>query len=178
MSFYIRKISRSNIKKMREATDVVHVPADVIGSEFRTKGNTLSVWEVSSKDMEELGRGILAIALTSSKIETMDFLVMDKEALEKYHLDVCCSEPIKNPMVYLKNSHHDICQLTLGSLTDLIQLYKSLTDDEPDQKNVVRKTKDELVNLIKKAYRNDEINIDSVEEKIREDVKKLVMNRC
>ena len=59
--------------------------ADAATSEFRSKNGTLSTWRIEF--IEKLDEAILAIVVTSSKIERMDFIVINTEYLDEQHLE-------------------------------------------------------------------------------------------
>ena len=152
MPYLVRKIvKKNNLDNILESKDVNDIYADSIFSEFKTKENTLSTWE--AKDKELIKTAILAIALTSSNIETMDFIILDKDCLKTYNLNTEYTDPGKIPLTNFQQNHVDIINLTLDSLRNLAQLYQNPLSC------YCRVTKSELEKSIKDAFSNSLIDI-------------------
>ena len=82
MPFLVRKIlkdeSIEHIENIKDA-DFLHQSADVPTTEFRTKHSALSTYIIDN--LNELDKAVLAIATTSSKLSSMEFIVLDTEIL-------------------------------------------------------------------------------------------------
>jgi len=61
MTLFVRKINRKNVDSIRKTEHTEDTPTDAVTSEFRTKENTLSIWQIS--DIENIEQGILAFLL-------------------------------------------------------------------------------------------------------------------
>ena len=82
MPFLVRKILKDeSIEHIENITntDYLHQSADVPTTEFRTKHSALSTYMIN--DLNELDRAVLAIATTSSKLSSMEFIILDTEIL-------------------------------------------------------------------------------------------------
>ena len=169
MTLFIRKLNkRSNIDAIVSNEDVEDLEADVVTSEFRTQGNTLSVWEVNNKD--NIVSGVLAIVLSSSRIETMDFILLESDQLESHGLKIASSTPGKNPFIYAKDMHYDISELCLRSLSFLSRLYKDVCKDIDC---VIRLSKFELKEMIKNANKDGLIDASFINDTLRKDWEQL-----
>jgi hypothetical protein len=144
MAVYVRKINRGKLAQICAAKSLDETPADAITSEFRTRGNTLSTWKVKDKDSVE--PGILAIALSSTHIDAMDFILLDEQAIEKNDLKICYTCPLASPYVDAHKMHYDLAELNLKSLYALTQLYM-----DTGEENVIKLSKAQLKNMILEA---------------------------
>ena len=80
MAFLVRKLGKMDeIFSLLDKTDVQKVYADIPTMEFRSKNGTLSTWYINSLD--EIGNAVLAIAVTSSDITKMDFIIINTDIL-------------------------------------------------------------------------------------------------
>ena len=76
MPYLVRKINkRKNMDLLNEISDFNTLSADLPTGEFRTTNGTLSTWIIDS--LEDINNAVLAIAVTSSKLSKMDFIVID-----------------------------------------------------------------------------------------------------
>jgi len=165
MAAYIRKLGTlKNIDNIRGAQNIEDVPADAVTSEFRTKNNTLSIWRVADKAAPE--HGILAIALSSSVIEAMDFVLFDEDAVNDEGLSAIRTDPGKNPYLCAAGRHFDISDMRLRSLSSLCLIYKN-------KSCIIKKTKKELRDLIETAYDKGRIDLEAANDGIRKDLKKF-----
>ena len=86
LPYLVRKLNkRENIDIIGNTENVENMFADAATSEFRSKNGTLSTWRIEF--IEKLDEAILAIVVTSSKIERMDFIVINTEYLDEQHLE-------------------------------------------------------------------------------------------
>jgi len=167
MAVFVRKLNnRRNIDSIRRVKNVIEAPADAVTSEFRTKNNTLSVWQVADKTKAE--QGILAIALSSSHIETMDFVIFDEDAVNNKGLLLVHTDPEKNPYSNAVKMHFDICDMRLHSLASICQIYKDVDDS-----CIIRKTKSELRALILHANDAGLINPSKANDGVIKDLQEL-----
>jgi hypothetical protein len=170
MPVYVRKLaSRKNIDTIRTQECLDTIPADVITSEFRTKSNTLSVWQVT--DIDHISPGILAIALSSSYINTMDFILIDGQALSKNGLSIKQTPAANNPYIDAVNIHHDITDLTLEKLYNVSNVYK-----DSEAVSVIRLTSGKLKQMIKDAEAKGLINVNFVNSNIKDELKRFGIN--
>lgn len=169
MSVLIRKLSnRRNIEFIHNSCLVDDIQADVVAEEFRTKGNKLSVWET---DADEVDIGILAISLSSSRIETMDFIIMDKDIVENNSLCIMESKPEINPLKQADSIHRDISNLRLQDFQKLAKVYKEASKDEA---GVIRYTAPKLRKIIKNALDRGWIDSANANGRIKETIEELL----
>lgn len=175
MSYLVRKlVKRSNIDVLKDIPSRDEISADVITSEFRTKDNTLSTWRISSA--ENLEDAILAIATTSSRIETMDFIVIEIGLIEEHQLFAEYSDPGSIPMEAQRTSHHDLKDLNLNKLGNIAFLYKHIAQEQntnPEKELIKRYRKKELSDLILKALEEGKLNLDNATSDMKEAILKL-----
>jgi hypothetical protein len=168
MAVYIRKLAnRRNVENILSSATVEDVCADSISAEFRTKGNRLSIWEAPDEDID---LGILAIALSSSKIEAMDFIVLAKQTLEKAGLTVEKSKPSANPLIQAEDMHYDISDIRLRDFARLTSVYKITGADEA---LIKRCAKAQLKEKIGRAKSNGWINSANANDEIKKTIDAL-----
>ena len=85
MAFLVRKLGKMDeIFSLCDKSDIKKVYADIPTVEFRSKNGTLSTWRINS--LEEIGNAVLAIAVTSSDISKMDFIIINTDPVSYTHL--------------------------------------------------------------------------------------------
>ena len=162
MSVLIRKLSKKkNASIFRDSSNIDDVSADAVVQEFKTSGDTLSVWE-TTKDSIDLG--ILAVALSSEHIDTMDFIVLDKESTESIGLHIKATTAEANPLVHANEIHRDIVNLRLQDFHRLASVYRNAAIDNA---NILRYTKAQLHSKISEALKKGWIDSEKVNDKIR-----------
>ena len=74
MAFLVRKLGKMDeLFSLSDELDIAVIHADIPTTEFRTKNGTLSTWHINSLD--DIENAVLAIAITSSDIAKMDFMM-------------------------------------------------------------------------------------------------------
>lgn len=120
--YYIRKIKNSNLYKIKDCDTCDLIAADVLKQEYATISNTLSFWKCTSLDaMEDT---IKAILLSTTAIETTQFIIINDEQLNKFQIDTDNSEPGKTGYLGFENLHVNLCNLTYGKIGALLNIYK------------------------------------------------------
>ncbi len=121
--YYIRKLSkRANLYKIKSAETNKKVPADVLKQELGTTQNTLSFWKCS--DLNDTWDTMKAILLSTTSIETSQFIILDDELLEKYEIETDDSEEGTTGYKGFGNLHVNLCNLSyekIGSVLDMIK---------------------------------------------------------
>jgi hypothetical protein len=172
MPFLVRKLSKqNNIEKMGTAENPEEMIADAPTAEFRTSNNgALSTWLVNS--LEDVDEGVLAIAVTSTKVSKMDFVVIDTALLEHYNLEykqTYAGQEIAVPD--LQNSHYDIVNITMKSIIKCINVYKdTYIKDNGDGKLYFRYSEGEIKDILKKAIAVERIDTSKLNSKIKDDI--------
>lgn len=176
MSYLVRKINkRKNIDELRDIVDIKNVCADMPTGEFKTsnKGD-LSTWYIES--LENLDEAVLAIAVTSSKISKMEFIVIDTTVLDRSELkykQTYAGVDIAIPD--LQDTHYDIRELTLGKLENCCEVYKTvLQDDNGSEKYVVRYAEGTIRDLMRTAAKDGRVDISLAQGKIKEEFQKIL----
>ena len=84
--FYVRKLSKkSNLFKIKSSTSINSLDADILKQELGTTRNTLSFWK--SDDLLNLKNAMKAILLSTTSIETSQFIVINDEILDNYGIE-------------------------------------------------------------------------------------------
>jgi len=163
MAYLVRKINKKkNIDALRGNLNVDELTADMPTGELRTTNGTLSTWIVES--LGELNEAILAIAVTSSKVSKMDFLIIDTEILNNHNLEFKQTYAGRDiPIPDLQDTHYDIVNLSMGKLVNCVLAYKDV-----DGKLVVRYSEGQIKDILKKAFDDDRVDISKAEGGIKD----------
>jgi hypothetical protein len=168
MAVYVRKLAKKRSIECILHHDVVeNICADSISDEFRTKDNKLSIWEIPD---ENIDLGILAIALSSSRIETMDFIVLTRSMIEEAGLTIEKTTSKQNPLIGASNMHYDISNLCLCDFARLASAYRCAGSDET---RVKRYTQGELKEKISQAKNNGLIDSTNATDEIKKVIEAL-----
>ena len=82
MPFLVRKLAkREQLSQLNIPKSIEDIYADVPTNEFKTKDGTLSTWHI--KSLDDIEDAVLAISLTSSKIDKMDFIIISTDILDQ-----------------------------------------------------------------------------------------------
>lgn len=168
MAYLVRKINKKkNIDILQNDLDFDLLSADMPTGELRTTNGTLSTWIINSLD--ELDEAVLAIAVTSTKVSKMDFIIIDTEILRNNNLDfeqTYAGRDIAVPD--LQDTHYDILNLSMGKLKNCVLVYKAVVDQNVDGKFVVRYAEGQIRDLMKKALIANRVEISKAEGGIKE----------
>ena len=171
MSYLVRKIiKRENIDEIGETANINEMYADAATYEFRSKNGMLSTWMIDS--IEKINDAILAILVTSNKIDTMDFILLNTEVLKKYQLEYKRTYAgLDIAVPDLQDTHYDIYNITIPKLINCVSVYKdTFLSDNKQEIFIIRKIEQELINILKEAHENNRI----VFEKLNKGVKKYI----
>jgi len=175
MAFLVRKLNkRDTLCSLSEADNVEDILADLPTSEFRTTRGTLSTWLINSLD--ELNNAVLAIAVSSSNITKMDFIVIDTALLDNNGLEYKQTYAGREiPIPDLQDTHFDIIEISLKKLENCSKVYKTifLQEDSEVEKFIVRFTESQIMDLLKDAIENNRVDDTKATGKIKEAIKKL-----
>lgn len=174
MPFLVRKLMKiDEVFTLSDEADVAKIYADIPTTEFRTKNGTLSTWIIDTLD--DLGNAVLAIAVTSSEITKMDFIVIDTQLLSDNALEyrqTYAGQDIAIPD--LQNTHYDIYNITVSKLVNCINVYQAIVKKDPDgEKYIIRYAAGEIKDLLKNALLENRIDITRVSKKLKEELNKL-----
>ena len=168
MAYLVRKLNkRDNIVSIGQATSIQNMVADAVTGEFRTKNGCLSTWRIEKLDA--LNEAILAIVVTSSKIERMDFIVIDTMFLDQQHFvyaQTYAGQDIAVPD--LQDTHYDISEITISRLVDCAKLYQCVYRlDDCQEKYIVRCAEGEIKDILKQAYNAQRIKMELLNNGIK-----------
>lgn len=127
--FYIRKLSKkSNLYKIKSAETSATIEADVLKPELGTSGNTLSFWKCDS--LETIKDAIKAILLSTTSIETSQFIIVDDELLNKYQIEVDDTNEGITGYKGFESLHVDFCNLTYEKIGFILNMIKEVAEEE------------------------------------------------
>ncbi len=192
MNYYIRKYWNSKWHQYDEDTPA-RISADAITNCLKTQNNTLSLWQISDIDKID-DEGGLALIGTLQSIATIDTIIFTEEEFKSLGFELKNSEG-KTAVLGLKNTHSDIINLDIFSLTEFSKyLYKKLHDEEEKRKQIKEKiaeakqrsedytsheaelkklfirryTASNIKDILTDAIERDKIQIGDLDESIRE----------
>lgn len=171
MSYLVRKLSkRENIDAIGQAKDIKNMFADAATSEFRTKNGTLSTWLIEK--IEDLDEAVLAVVVTSSKIERMDFIIINTDFLDKQELQYDQTYAGKEIAVPdLQDNHFDIIDITLNKLVNCACVYREVFQLDGEQgKYIVRYVEGDIKELLKRAYSESRLDLGKLNKSIKEEL--------
>lgn len=168
MAYLVRKLNkRENVDIIGNAEDVENMFADAATAEFRSRNGTLSTWKIESVD--KLDEAVLAIVVTSSKIERMDFIVINTDYLDEQHLEydqTYAGQDIAIPD--LQDTHYDIINVTIPRLINCTYVYRRVFKEDKEQGiYLVRYVEGDIRDLIEKAVNASRLDLSSLNRGIR-----------
>lgn len=174
MAFLVRKLSkRDKLSDLGDTTDVRKINADIPTAEFRTSNGTLSTWIIDS--LEKLNEAVLAIAVSSTEITKMDFIIIDTDLLSNNGLEYMqtyAGQDIAVPD--LQDTHYDIINVSIEKLVNCTQVYQSIVKMDPEgEKYILRFAAGEIRDIIKEAILANRINEELASKKLKLEIEKL-----
>lgn len=160
--YYIRKLSkRSTISKIKNTTDVYEIGSDLLKQELPTTNNTLSFWKCS--DLDNTKDTIKAILLSTTSIETSQFIIINDILLSNYEIDINDDELGDTGYKDHANLHVNFCSLTYKKIGSILKLFKEVSCDSSLtpilEKNEVKKYIKEVIddNMLDKEKTRTEL---------------------
>lgn len=174
MAFLVRKLGKMDqIFSLRDKSDIQKVYADIPTMEFRSKNGTLSTWRIDS--LGEIENAVLAIAVTSTDITKMDFIIIDTDLLSENSLEyeqTYAGQEIAIPD--LQDTHYDIVGITIEKLVNCTRVYQRIVDLDPDGETyIIRYAAGEIKDLLKCAIEENRVDESKASRKIKEQIDKL-----
>ena len=168
MAYLVRKLNkRENVDVIGNTEDIENMFADAAIAEFRSKNGTLSTWKIDSVD--KLDEAVLAIVVTSSKIERMDFIVIDTDYLDEQHLEYSqtyAGQKIAVPD--LQDTHYDIINVTIPRLINCTCVYRRVFKEDRDKGvYLVRYVEGDIRDLLEKAAIASRLDMNCLNEGIK-----------
>lgn len=134
---YVRKLSKkSNLFKIKSAATNNDIDADVLKQELSTSGNTLSFWKCEKS--ENLKDAMKAILLSTTSIETSQFIIIEDSVLEKYGIETDDSEKGATGYKGFEDLHVNFCKLNYGQIGILLDVIKEIAVDETNTPELKR----------------------------------------
>lgn len=156
--FYIRKLSKkSNLYKIKDVTTNNMVAADVLRQELGTTGNTLSFWKCDRID--NLKDAMKAILLSTTSIETSQFIVIDDAILQQYEIEIDDTEKGVTGYKGFENLHINFCNLNYGKIGSLLDIIKTIAKEKERTPELKREDVKKYIIEVKEAGLLDEDNI-------------------
>ncbi len=160
MSFLVRKLNKRDcLDALLKNDNIEETLADVPTSEFRTKEGALSTWIINSID--ELDNAVLAMAVSSTKITKMDFIIIDTKLLDEMELEYKQTHAgMEIPIDDLQDTHYDIIGISLKKLVECAKVYRTIlsNEDSEEEKYIVRVTEAEIKEKLKKAILDNRVD--------------------
>ena len=171
MAYLVRKLNkRENVDVIGNTEDIENMFADAATAEFRSKNGTLSTWKIDSVD--KLDEAVLAIVVTSSKIERMDFIVIDTDYLDEQHLEYSqtyAGQKIAVPD--LQDTHYDIINVTIPRLINCTCVYRRVFKEDRDQGvYLVRYVEGDIRDLLEKAAIASRLDMNCLNKVIKKEL--------
>lgn len=171
MAYLVRKLNkRENVDIIGNTEDVENMFADAATAEFRSKNGTLSTWRIDTVD--KLDEAVLAIVVTSSKVERMDFIVIDTDYLDEQHLEYSqtyAGQKIAVPD--LQDTHYDIINVTIPRLINCTCVYRRVFKEDKDQGvYLVRYVEGDIRDLLEKAAIASRLDMNCLNKGIKKEL--------
>lgn len=175
MSYLVRKINkRKNLDILEGLIDIEEISADIPTSEFRTTDSSLSTWYIDS--LQTLDEAVLAIAVSSSDITKMDFIVIQTDILDSNELQYTPTYAgMKIAIPDLQDKHYDIQGISLKKLKNCCKVYKDVIQmNDGEEIYIVRYAEGEIKDLIREALIQQRVDINNAKGKVRDTILKLM----
>lgn len=167
---YIRKLSKkSNLFKIKDSTVNDDIDADVLRQELSTSGNKLSFWKCENS--EDLKDAMKAILLSSTGIETSQFIIIEDLVLEKYGIEMDDSEKGATGYKGFEDWHVNFCKLNYGKLGVLLDIIKEIASDENNTPELKREEVKKYIIEVREAGLLNE-------ERLKPELKSAIERYC
>lgn len=165
MSYFVRKIKKSNLPKIKDAETISQVLADVL-DEYRVSNGDLSVWEIPTNSESDIEKAALALAITNEKLSKMDLLIIDSQVITDSGLTINNKGSGHNLPSSLEKMHKNIENLTVGTIDKCVELYartiESVDLTKPNNSVYPRYPEKKILEIIKKALDNTIIKKENI----------------
>lgn len=167
---YIRKLSKkANLYKIKGALTNGIVESDVLKQELGTSNNTLSFWKCS--DISNTKDAMKAILLSTTGIETSQFIIVEEDMLEKYGIDVDDKEEGVTAYRGQEKSHINFCNLNYKKIGLILEMIKELASNEALTPELKREEVKQYINEVK----NDGLLDEDI---LRPELKRAINKYC
>lgn len=165
MTYLVRMISRGKWPDSDyNIITIDKLSADAV-TDLKTSKNTLSTWEINSK--EELEYVALALAANRNKIEKIDIVSIEKAQIVNSGFEIG-NNPGNTPVTDIADTHKDIINLTHKSLGEFATIVlKSLEDRH------IFYSKKDVTQIFIKAIKEGRLDINKVNKDLRNELNLL-----
>lgn len=147
------------------------IPADAVTVDLRTSGNALSFWKCRGTSKEDLHSVVLALACSADRLDKIDVAWIQRVKIEQAGLVVQETEG-HTPVPSLVRQHVDVPRLDFYRLGKVAKLLNAAVTEE----RYYRFRKKEILALIANAAQRGLLALGELSEKVREEVKKKVVD--
>lgn len=161
--FYVRKLSKkSNLFKIRDVS-LEKVEADVLKQELGTSRNTLSFWKCD--DMSQLSDTIKAIILSTTSIETSQFIIVDDELLNKYGITIDETELGVTGYKGFEKLHVNLCDLNYEKIGNVLNMIREVSFDKT---RIPELKREQVKNYIIEVRKNGLLDEDAIRPELKD----------
>ena len=161
MSKLVRKINRNNWPE--KLGDIEAIGADAITQCMKTKGNAMSVFQISSED--QIDEVFLALTSNADGVETTDLVAMDQGYILELGMNLIKTAGI-TPIENLQKIHYDITDLCYGTLGPIAyHVFECVRDN-----HWKRRTKGELKGILRKAIDEGRLDPSGLKYGVKKDL--------
>lgn len=125
------------------------IVADVLKQELGTRGNTLSFWKC--EDERQLKDTFKAILLSTTSIDTSQFIIIDEGLIEKYNIDLDDTEEGKTGYKGFEKLHINFCNLNYGKIGDILEMYREASEEKDNMPELKREQVKKYIIEVKDA---------------------------
>lgn len=168
--YYIRMFSKpASYHKLNDIDSVENIGSDILHQELKTSDNTLSFWKC--EDINDKDDTIKAILLSTNKIDSFKFIILDSKLLEKYNLEMVDNAM---PTGYKghDNLHSDLSYLTYKKIGDVLKVFSETVKNNKEA--IVDYDKPQVTKIIKQLYYEDKIDLDKINDRLLKLMKKFI----
>ena len=156
--YYLRKMSKtSNLWKIKDSSSIEEIPADVLKQELGTSRNTLSFWK--SDSLSDLKDAILAILLSTTSIETSQFIILNDDILDRYGIKRDFNEKGITAYKGYEDLHVNLCELNYRKIGQMLSIIKEVSEEDSFLLKISRKDVKKYITEAKREGKIDEDNL-------------------
>ena len=164
--FLARKITRAKWEPKQDFADG-EIPADAVTADLRTQGNSLSLWQCGDATMHEVEEAALALATAGNQVDKLDIVWLSDGDLHADGQNWVGTEG-RTPVTDLIRRHVDLSLLDYARLGKIAHRIVAAMEEG----RYIRLTRRRVTDLIATAVRRGRVELDDLEEKVRNEVSK------
>ncbi len=160
--FLARKISRAKWDA-KEGLSKGEISADAVTADLRTRENKLSFWRCGRET--EVEDAALAIAAASDRVDKLDIVWVDEDAL-KTDGQILENTEGRTHVTELIEHHVDVCRLDYVRLGNVA--HHVITAIEENR--YIRLSRGRVAKILAAAVEQERVNLDDLEKRVQEEV--------